>query len=209
MGVLLALPAVSPAHQVATLSGGVLTITGDQRAKLNDLVTLDYDSSRDELVIGNDIFGGHPAECTPDTAHPQRIFHCPAALISAIRIDAGTGSDAVVVTGALSAPLQAAMGGGKDSFTGGPEVDSVSGGGGGDKAELGAGNDSASMGGASDKAYGGPGADVIRGGSASDKLFGEGGADSLFGGGAADKLLAGPGDDQCDTGPGGGKEVSC
>jgi Ca2+-binding RTX toxin-like protein len=225
--VFLALPVASGAHQAATLSGGLLTITGDQLGKLNDLVTVEYDASRDELVIGNDIFAGHPSECAPDAAHPQRIFRCPAALVSAIRIETGTGSDAVIVTGLASVPVQAVMGGGKDSFTGGPEVDSVSGGGGGDKAELGAGDDSASMGGGSDKAdlgdgddgasmgggsdkaYGGPGADAIKGGGASDKLFGEGGADSLFGGGAADKLLGGPGADDCLPGPGVGKQIGC
>jgi Ca2+-binding RTX toxin-like protein len=203
----LGLPAASPAHQVATLSGGQLTITGDQQNKLNDLITLDYDSSRDELVIGNDVFGRHPSKCTRDAVHPERIIHCPASLISAIQIDAGTGRDSVIAT--VPVAIQAVMGAGNDSFQGGSEVDTVRGGSGSDKASLGAGDDTASMGGGTDKAYGGPGKDTLKGAAASDKLFGQGGADWLLGGGGRDKLLAGGGQDQCNGGPGGAKQISC
>jgi hypothetical protein len=203
----LALPAASPAHQVATLSGGQLTIAGDQQNKLNDLITLDYDSSRNELVIGNDIFGRHPARCTPDAVHSERIIHCPASLISAIQIDAGAGSDSVIAS--VPVPIQASMGAGNDSFQGGSEVDTVRGGPGSDKASLGAGDDTASMGGGTDKAYGGPGNDTLKGGAAGDKLSGQGGADWLLGGGGHDQLLAGGGQDRCNGGPGGAKQISC
>jgi hypothetical protein len=189
LAAVLALPAASPAHQVATLSGGQLTIAGDQQNKLNDLITLDYDSSRNELVIGNDVFGRHPAQCSPDAVHSERIIHCPVSLISAIQIDAGAGSDSVIAS--VPVPIQASMGAGNDSFQGGAEVDTVRGGSG------------------SDKTYGGAGRDKLSGGGGTDKLFGQGGADKLFGGAGADKLFGGGGNDQCDRGPGRGKEFSC
>ena len=56
----LALPAVAPAHQIADLSGGVMTITGDRPLgdipKPNDLITVDYDASAKEFVFGQDLF---------------------------------------------------------------------------------------------------------------------------------------------------------
>ena len=187
----LALPAASPAHQVATLSGGQLTIAGDQQNKLNDLITLDYDASTDELVFGQDVFGSHPSECSPDAAHPQRIIHCPASLISTIQIESGAGSDSVIANLPARMAVQASLGAGNDSFQGGSEVDQVTMGAGGDKAD------------------GGPGQDVIKGGSGSDKLHGGPGADSLFGGTSPDKLFGDGGKDHCVPGPGRGKEISC
>ncbi len=187
----LALAAASPAHQVATLSGGQLTITGDQQNKPNDLITIDYDSSRDELVFGQDVFGPHPSQCSPDAAHPERIIHCPASLISAIQIDSGGGSDSVIANLPARMAVQASLGAGNDSFQGGSEVDTVRGGSG------------------SDKAYGGSGMDKLKGGTGADKLLGQGGADSLAGGAGADKLIGGGGNDQCNGGPGHGKEINC
>jgi Ca2+-binding RTX toxin-like protein len=228
---LLALPAAATAHQRATLSGGVMTITGDQehegQPKPNDLVTIDYDASSDELIFGQNVFGPHPSECSPDAVHPQRIIHCPASLVSSIVINSGIGSDGVRANLPAARAIQASMGAGNDAFEGGDEVDTVDTDSGSDKASLGAGNDSVSLGGSSDKAYGGPGADRVKGGGASDKLFGQGGADSLFGGGGADKLLGGGGadslfgggapdkliggggNDHCDGGQGVGKELGC
>jgi hypothetical protein len=192
----LALPAASPAHQVATLSGGQLTIAGDQehdgQPKPNDLVTVDYDASANEFIFGQDVFGPHPSQCSPDAEHPQRIIHCPASLISTIQIESGIGSDEVdanLPPGVAS--LSVAMGSGNDHFQGGSEVDNVSGGPG------------------SDKLYGGSGRDRLSGGGSSDKLFGQGGADKLFGGPAPDKIFGGGGNDQCVPGPGHGKEISC
>jgi Ca2+-binding RTX toxin-like protein len=190
MAVAIALPALGSAHQLATLDGGRLTITGDQQGKLNDLITIKYDSSASELVIGNDVFGPHPAPCRPDSVNPERVIHCPASLISEIFIDSGTGNDNM--TAALPAtPIQAVMGAGNDSFLGGSEVDVVN------------------LGSGSDKADGGPGNDRLRGGPGSDKLRGGPGADSLFGGASPDKLFGGPGNDQCSPGSGRGKQLSC
>jgi Ca2+-binding RTX toxin-like protein len=187
----LALPATSAGHQAASLSGGKLTITGDKHGKLNDLVTIEYDGHDQEVVIGNDIFAGHPAACSPDPTHPQRVFRCPASLISQIRVETGSGSDEVIASIPAGTPIDVALGSGQDSFQGGKEVDRVSGGAGGDKA------------------FGGGGDDVLRGGGSSDKLFGQSGADSLFGGGGADQLFGGGGNDDCDSGPVRGKQESC
>jgi Ca2+-binding RTX toxin-like protein len=187
----LALPAASVGHQAATLSGGKLTITGDKHGKLNDLVTIEYDARDKELVIGNDIFGGHPAVCSPDATHPQRVFHCPAGLISRIHVATGSGSDEVIASTPAGTPITAELGAGKDSFQGGAEADSVNGGADGDKI------------------HGGGGRDLLKGAGASDKLFGQGGSDSLFGGGGADQLFGGGGSDDCDPGPVRGKQQSC
>ena len=191
----LALPAVAPAHQIADLSGGVMTITGDQPLgdipKPNDLITVDYDAASNEYIFGQDLFYGHPAVCSPDPDNPQRIIHCPAASISSIVINAGIGSDTVCADSLSGAPngearaactdvhlasnasLKVSMGSGADRFQGGPEKDN---------------------------ANGGPG---------SDQLYGGGGADKLFGGPAPDRLFGGPGNDQCHPGGGVGKVRGC
>jgi Ca2+-binding RTX toxin-like protein len=194
--VALLLPAASAGHQVATLSDGQLTITGDQQGKFNDLVTIQYDAGANELVVGNDVFGTHPAPCTPDSVHPQRIIHCPASLISSIRIDALTGLDQVTASAPAGTPIEAVLGADNDAFQGGPEVDTVLGGPGGDKAYGGAGNDKLNGGGSSDRLYGQGGADSLLGGGAADQLFGGGGADLLNGGSGSDKCNGGGGKDE-------------
>jgi Ca2+-binding RTX toxin-like protein len=99
-------PSAASAHQVATLGGGQLTITGDQPAptgepKPNDLIVLAYDASANEIVAGNDIFGTHPPECRDDAANPLRIIHCPAQLISNVVINAGNGNNKFVFGGLI------------------------------------------------------------------------------------------------------------
>jgi Ca2+-binding RTX toxin-like protein len=193
----LALPALSGGHQVASLDSGTITINGDQASpsgepKPNDLITVDYDASRDELVFGQDIFDGRPAQCDPDGANPQRVFHCPASLITTIRIASGGGSDEVDVNiPPGKAAVQVSLGSGNDAFYGDSEVDKVSGGSG------------------SDKEYGGSGDDLLFGNGDSDKLLGQGGDDVLSGGPAPDQLSGGSGKDRCDGGSGVGKEISC
>ncbi len=189
-------PGAATAHQRATLSGGTLRITGDHPLgnipKPNDLVTIDYDASAKEFIFGQDIFGTHPAQCSPDPEHRQRIIHCPASRISKIVVKAGIGSDTVCADSVRNAPkggdaraacrnlnmtsdqpLKVSMGPGADRFQGGPEKDNVN---------------------------GGPG---------SDQLYGGGGADKLFGGPAPDKIFGGPGNDQCHPGGGVGKVRGC
>ncbi len=192
----LALPGFASAHQVATLSGGVMTITGDQPLgdipKPNDLVTIDYDAGANEFIFGQDTFGPHPTECSPDAAHPQRIIHCPASQISSIVVNSGIGSDEVDANlAADQSILRVSLGSGNDHFQGGPEPDRASGGSG------------------SDKLFGAGGKDRLSGGGSSDKLYGQGGADKLFGGAAPDKIFGGGGNDQCVPGSGHGKEISC
>jgi RTX calcium-binding nonapeptide repeat (4 copies) len=191
----LALPTTATGHQRATLSGGVLTITGDHPLgdipKPNDLVTIDYDSSAKEFIFGQDVFGPHPSQCSPDAAHPQRIIHCPASLIDLIVVQAGIGSDTVCadsVTGAPNGEARAAC----------RDVNLAS------DASL-----KVSMGSGADRFQGGPEKDNANGGPGSDQLYGGGGADKLFGGPAPDKLFGGPGNDQCHPGGGNGKESSC
>jgi hypothetical protein len=191
----LALPAGSAAHQVATLSGGQLTITGDQQhegqPKPNDLVTIDYDASAKEFIFGQDVFGPHPSECSPDAEHPQRIIHCPAELVSSIEVNSGIGSDEVDANLPSNQSIKVSMGSGNDHFQGGAEVDNASGGPG------------------SDKLFGAGGKDRLVGGGSSDKLYGGGGADKLFGGAAPDKIFGGGGKDVCNPGSGQGKVSGC
>jgi hypothetical protein len=204
LAVALLLPALAVGHQRAKLSGGTLRITGDHPAsgqgapsppgtpKPNDLVTIDYDASANEFIFGQDIFGTHPSQCSPDAKNPQRIIHCPASQISKIVVRAGIGSDTVCAAPVRNAPrggdaraacrnlhmtadqpLKVSMGPGADRFQGGPEKDNAN------------------------------------GGSGSDQLYGAGGADKLFGGPAPDKIFGGPGNDQCNPGGGVGKVRGC
>jgi hypothetical protein len=192
----LILPAAAPAHQIADLSGGVMTITGDRPLgdipKPNDLITIDYDAGANEFIFGQDLFEGHPDVCSPDPVNPQRIIHCPASAISSIVIRAGIGSDTV-----CAAPAPTAKAGGdagpackKAHFTADMPL-------------------KVSMGPGADRFQGGPEKDNVNGGSGSDQLYGAGGADKLFGGPAPDKLFGGPGNDTCKPGGGVGKESSC
>lgn len=193
----------SQAHQRATLSGGVLTITGDYPAssesapsapgtpKPNDLVTVDFDASANEFIFGQDVFGPHPTECSPDDDNPQRIIHCPASLIDLIIVRAGIGSDTVCADSLIGAPndeARAACG----------DVNLAS------DASL-----KVSMGSGADRFQGGPEKDYAKGGPGSDQLYGGAAADKLFGGPAPDKLFGGPGNDDCHPGGGVGKESSC
>jgi Ca2+-binding RTX toxin-like protein len=189
---LLGLPSAS-AHEQFTIKDGLLTVIGSIE-KPNDLVTVTYDSSQDEFVIGHDIIDPIPDGCHRDAVEPFHKVHCPASQISEILIQTSGGSDKIEIIpdGVLfPANVTVEAGSGNDSFQGGPEVDSAKMGGGSDKAMLGAGNDFAAMGGGSDKVYGGPGDDTLKGGGAPDKLYGGGG------------------DDQCKPGGGVGKEFSC
>jgi hypothetical protein len=193
--VLLALPAATPAHQIADLSGGVMTITGDRPLgdipKPNDLITINYDAGAKEFVFGQDLFEGHPAVCSSDSVNPQRIIHCPASAISSVVIRAGIGSDTVCADAVIGAPNGEARAACKD-------VQSAS------DMPL-----KVSMGSGSDRFQGGPEKDNANGGSGSDQLYGGGGADKLFGGPAPDRLFGGPGNDTCNPGGGVGKENSC
>ena len=186
----------APAHQIADLSGGVMTITGDRPLgdipKPNDLITIDYDASAKEFVFGQDLFEGHPAVCSPDSTNPQRIIHCPASAIDSIVIRAGIGSDTVCADATTGAPK------GGDARAACKDVQSAS------DMPL-----KVSMGPGADRFQGGPEKDNANGGSGSDQLYGGGGADKLFGGPAPDKLFGGPGNDQCHPGGGTGKESSC
>ena len=193
----MAVPALSGGHQAADFADGTITIVGDRASqsgepKPNDLITVDYDAARGEFVFGQDMFEGRPAQCDPDGANPQRVFHCPASLISAIRIASGGGSDRVEVNiPPGKASVQVSLGSGNDAFYGDSEVDKVSGGSG------------------SDKESGGAGDDILFGNGDSDKLLGQGGDDVLSGGPAPDQLSGGSGKDRCDSGSGQGKEVGC
>jgi hypothetical protein len=193
----------SQAHQRATLSGGVLTITGDYPAsgvgapsppgtpKPNDLVTVDFDASANEYIFGQDVFGPHPTQCSPDAENPQRIIHCPASLIDLIVVRTGGGSDTVCAESLTNAPSGEARTACKD-------VRLAS------NANL-----KVSMGDGADRFQGGPEKDTAKGGAGSDQLYGGTGADKLFGGPAPDKLFGDAGNDQCFPGGGTGKEKSC
>ena len=192
----------SQAHQRATLSGGVLTITGDYPAsgvgapsppgtpKPNDLVTVDFDASANEFIFGQDVFGPHPTQCSPDDENPQRIIHCPASLIDLIVVRTGGGSDTVCADAVHGAPGEA-----------GPACRDVN-------LAYHA-SFKVSLGPGADRFQGGRGKDNANGGPGSDQLYGGGGADELFGGPAPDKLFGGPGNDDCHPGGGVGKEKSC
>lgn len=220
----LALPAFAAGNQLAALSGGTMTITGDQDGKPDDRVTVNYDQTLDQYLIGFDIDDPIPEGCTRDPAAPKRQIYCPRSLITSFVIDAGDGAGNKVIVdfGSLAPPLPsvvASFGTGNDAFEGGDEVDQVdmgpgndqveSGGGndqvntraGSDKVYAGEGNDRANTGSGSDQTHMGDGNDFADMGSGSDKAMGDAGNDKLKGGSGSDKIFGGSGADALFGGP--------
>ena len=217
----LALPAAASANQLVTLSGGTLTISGDQGGKPNDRITVTYDATLDQYLIGDD-----PMDPIPEVCTRVRFteIDCPRSQITSFVLDAGDGDGNKITVdfGSLPAPLPDVLvseGSGSDAYFGGDEVDTVDMGAGNDQVESaggddrvqtgsgsdkfdgGAGSDRADMGSGSDQVHLGDGNDFANMGSGSDKAFGQAGNDKLKGGQGSDKLIGGGGGDSLFGGP--------
>ena len=156
------MPAVSSAHQEVVIykpgtSEATLTIFGDH-TKTSDLITIDYDSIKDEYIIGHDIEDPIPIGCYRDAVEPFHKLHCPRSLAKNIRIHTGAGKDSIKVGfDTVGFPgdlfrIEADCEGDNDEFDGGPEEDVV---------DLGEGDNQAVTGTGNDQVASGPGADNI------------------------------------------------
>lgn len=192
---LLALPSPASAHQTVSIDHDILIIKGDER---NDLVTIDYDSIKDEYIIGHDIEDPIPAGCYRDSVEPFHKLHCPRSLVHGIFIETVDGSDSVVFgfdTTGFPGPIlvQVSTGAGNDKFVGGPEDDDVDMGDGNNNVDTSGGNDQVATGDGNDKVDTGPG---------DDKAFAGGGTDKVTTADGNDLANLGPGNDTGKGGPG-------
>jgi Ca2+-binding RTX toxin-like protein len=99
----------------------------------------------------------------------------PLTGLLGVSVSAGNKDDTVTVDAAVTLPVSALGGNGKDNLTGGSGADTLD---------------------------GGNGKDVLAGGAGDDHLFGGNGKDVLDGGDGADTLSGGRGKDQVTGGPG-------
>lgn len=122
--------------------------------------------------------------CAHEEGSPHALS-CEAAAIGGIEVNAGAGSDSVIISPRILIPA---------TIRGGSGDDRLRGGGGPDKVIGGAGNDDLMGEGGSDWLFGGPGADWLLGGPGNDRLVGGPGADWLLGGSGEDAEQVEPGD---------------
>jgi RTX calcium-binding nonapeptide repeat (4 copies) len=116
--------------------------------------------------------------CEHTVGNPTELV-CQAPLVAGFEVNAGTGDDSVVVSGAVTVPV---------TMRGGAGGDTLAGGGGPDKLIGGEGNDRLVGRGGDDLIFGGPGNDSIFGGSGEDSLRGGPGNDVLSGGSGVNNI---------------------
>ena len=193
-----------------SLSGGVLTLTGDNAAQ-----TMRVDVSGTNLVA-NDGLG---------TVHTAAI-----SAVNSIVVNALGGNDKVLISSAVTKPTALDGGAGNDTVQGGNGRDNILGGAGDDTLRGQAGNDTIQGLSGTDTISGGSGDDLLDGGrlgnfpaddTGDDKLFGDTGKDTLhasdhgnntldggtnddrlFGYGGTDTLRGGDGNDSLNGGTG-------
>lgn len=119
------------------------------------------------LEVGGDV-------CTHPENAPTEI-ECDAPAIAGFEVNTFGGSDHVIFSSDIPAPVTVRAGDGNDRVLGG---------------------------GASDKLVGGPGDDFVSGRSGDDWILGGPGQDHLLGGQGNDQLHGGPGEDRLIGGPG-------
>lgn len=153
----------------ATLSGGVLTVTGTH---YSDTVT--FESTLNGLRVRADVTP-RPGELAPLPLSPSmdRVF---AGEISHIVVDAGDGHDYVSV-GKRRIPALLAGGNGNDTLVGGWGNDTLDGGNGDDRLYGGRGDDTLLGRNGRDRLYGGTGTNLVSGGSGFDRRVADGGFD--------------------------------
>jgi Ca2+-binding RTX toxin-like protein len=174
---------------VATLTGGVLSVTGTGG---NDKIMVTRATVRGVLRVSATVNGAGAAFAFSKVKRVEvfggdgnDIIDC-ASLSQPCQIEAGKGNDSV--TG----------GTGNDTLSGASGKDTLSGNGGNDRINGHGGHDRLYGHGGNDRLYGGSGDDVIVGHSHGDRLYGEAGNDTLVGGNANDRLYGGAGDDVFD-----------
>ncbi|MFO0808696.1 MAG: hypothetical protein U0746_08755 [Gemmataceae bacterium] len=156
----------------ATLTGGVLTVTGTAG---NDRLAI-------RLTSGQLTVDGQSA-----------TFQ--ASAVGRIVVDAGGGNDTVLLSG-IAAPAIIYGGNGNDTITGGNGNDTIYGGNGVDTIDGGAGSDTLAGDYGNDSLSGGAGDDILYGGADDDYLNGGTGNDWLIAGAGRDTLSGGDGVDR-------------
>jgi Ca2+-binding RTX toxin-like protein len=157
----------------ATLSGGVLTVTGTEG---NDIIEVQKRSESGQLKL--ELNGTETRYALSDV---QKIV-----------IDGLGGDDFIEYSGrrgGLNIPGVINGGAGNDTLQGGPANDTIDGGDGNDRIEGKGGNDVLS---------GGNGDDFIQGGAGDDSVNGGNGDDDVLGGKGHDRCKGGRGNDDFD-----------
>jgi hypothetical protein len=116
--------------------------------------------------------------CEHSVGNPDELV-CQAPLVAGFEVNAGAGSDSVVVSNELTIPVTMRGGPGGDTFVGGGGPDKLIGGGGNDRLVGRGGNDLIYGGSGNDTIYGGSGEDTLRGGPGNDALSGGSGVNSI------------------------------
>ena len=163
----------------ATLSGGVLTVTGTSGA---DVIEVQSRSERNQLKL--ELNG--------------RETRYALSAVKKIIINGGAGNDWIEYSGregGLKIPGSLSGGDGNDTLQGGRANDVISGGNGNDRIEGKNGNDDLSGGAGDDYIQGGNGNDVIKGEAGNDDLSGGRGNDNISGGDGMDDIQGNVGND--------------
>jgi Ca2+-binding RTX toxin-like protein len=160
----------------ATLSNGVLTITGtDNRDTI--LVSLSKNGHTltvSELEHQDAVLASIPGAPLPEPTITR--FDLDAAPVSKIVITGGGNNDLIRLLGSRTRPINIPA-----SIDGGEGQDELNGGGGNDTILGGAGND---------RIWGFEGDDLLRGGDSRDEINGGNGADTMYGDDGDDRIDA-------------------
>ena len=171
----------------ASLSGGVLTITGTEAS---DVLEVQLRSEDNELRVQDN----------------GRETEFPLGSVQKIVINGLGGNDFIEYSGrdgGLAIPGELSGGNDSDTIQGGLGNDTITGGPGRDRIQGKEGDDLIAGNGSSDFIEGGEGNDTITGASGNDRLFGNGGVDFCTGGRGNDTVRGGGGgDDSCFGGSG-------
>jgi Ca2+-binding RTX toxin-like protein len=213
----LAAPGAAQAKVSASLSGGLLTVSGgkgsDQVTVIcrGGVVKVDGKNPRGRAapcakVSEVDVVGGGGNDridltgVGPDSGFGQRDLPGGFGHGTGAAADLGPGDDRY--RGGGSAFNLVLGGSGNDRVTGGRLRDSLQGGSGNDSIASGSGRDILLGNSGNDKLNGGADDDLLSGNAGDDVLIGGAGADLLGGGRGMDRLFGGPGPDQLIGGAG-------
>jgi Ca2+-binding RTX toxin-like protein len=157
----------------ATLSGGVLTVTGTSGNDVIMIRTGKDDAGTAQIIVTEGV-ATRPHKGATRVAPTVTRF--AAADVKSVVVNAGDGNDSVALTGRRKSPFAVNA--------------TINGGNGNDRLLAGAGNDTINGGAGNDRIEGGDGNDLLNGDDGNDRIAGGRGADSLNGGNGNDYLLA-------------------
>jgi RTX calcium-binding nonapeptide repeat (4 copies) len=172
---ILAAQTAPPARAADASSYTVVLAGGVEESKIHIWLTPDGRGYVIDSIVPLEV-GGTVCEQAAD--NPDELI-CQAPLVAGFEVNAGSGSDAVVVSSEVTIPVTMRGGLGQDTFVGGSGPDKLIGGDGNDRL-VGRGGDDVLFGGpGNDSLFGGFGEDTLRGGSGNDELGGGSGVNSI------------------------------